>query len=1312
MNFKKGENGSGLVSRRVSASIRPNDGLKIAILLAVTLFSIILFSFPVSAAVDCDDFDYNSIAAVDLASCISQGKITQDKLKFIKATSMSDTVLLEITNKCAAGTTIKYSSCLEALNQKEFSKYLGIESFSSQSPIKLIRASSGNVLESGNFKFSITDIKTLADFAITVRPTNTEFKGKIESKDTLCSIKRDQGYSIKITNNILDASCYELKSGYLTLDNAGKKSFKASGNTIVMNDGSLSLGGISDKELVVRTSEKSEAYIRRIPGLNIVSKLKTLNMDEITINNVAGKDIRASVEESGAVALASKFKDKEMKCLIQNGIIDFDDNSINSACSQLEVGGSKVSNPDSKKFDYSEPSGQFIIALEEPSNTKSCDALFAVNTGKLYVNMNDGSLEQNGDNYQLNGYGRILYDENGQPYVCGEKPFVVYKNNMLYEAGIAGNNGRFVKYGEDQKNNIFVETKNGGIDISFVSGLAYSCDTCAQMFLNEEGKGYNLDESSKKPGQEVIVETQYFSSAYSATGKVKNYVNLPGFEDWNINVNTNGTALIITRGNATVYNVETLPACNDAGAATGISMGEIDAKALTPAPPASEYAVKRPKQVKYIEDINEKEITSMYLVSPEWEIVLSITPIAVSKNIPLMIDNNVNNPGAYSDATKFFMEDYEIDESNIIKIATIDDARQEMIDFWSQNDFTQYTTAKEGDDSYYYATYAAWYASDENINGLKDSGHGQMPFIPASLASDIEITGITQGKEKIAIETLDDVTMIEKSYATSNPNPIIIVMTDTFQTSQSLSSSLKDYSSLLSVFYAAKRHAFIFPIPHYHVQGLTEKCAIASAELAYKIDGTKYSSSGAVLETNNRSLKNLGLANIDSYTPGQGYLLILANRGTIPIELGAPWRSESGWEYQSCDYDIARSRLEKNRYDIVWSVGRIGFGKDDGKNFVSATSSMMNRALFYDQLMKKLGNQYVVLSQQIEYPPYSWTNAAFYLSVYTQNDFALYKSNSRTSGFVDPYSDRDIGSGNLGNAIQDATIYINHAHGGAIPSFKGRGKSTIIIDEGCFSITQFTPLMANWAAAFIGTTTTMTGWDLSPIDITGTRLGDFVAEMPPAGKSITMLYGDPLLQAKFSNKPSSQDDVLFKIKTMVRGGDMRGAASSPEVLAEYVDIEKKVLTEYGVTYPGEYNVKPQGTQTGRVDLSFNIYSLDQFTDQTTPEFFPIKEFLHTTRTAHEKLAERTSVSCNVEYKKLYSLASGEKPGLITEKCSGKSNEFMCILEQNRNVVGLHTRVNYANSIIPLRSSNLDLHTMDEGQYSISLEDYCIYINNL
>ena len=726
------------------------------------------------------------------------------------------------------------------------------------------------------------------------------------------------------------------------------------------------------------------------------------------------------------------------------------------------------------------------------------------------------------------------------------------------------------------------------------------------------------------------------------------------------------TATITDTDTGEQIDVTSLPTCREERMLSGAGTVDLDMNSLSPRVFSASAPVTH--NIHFV-DGTEPAPTEALVVKPDWKLVFPLVGIAVREHIPLLIDTQA--PARHI-ATQNFLEDLQI--TTVTAITSEADVRAFLQKHYAGQQVTAYATASD----YYYAMYASWYAANPDM--------GNMPFLPPGMDD------LFPGARKVVVDGLDDVAVIEKSYADSHPDPVTLVLTDAFTTTGSTDIP-KDYNSMLAPYYAAYRKAFLLPIEHYSATGDTEKCAIVSAQVAYKVDGTRYFGTNRVLEENPRSLQALGM-NVNSIDPGQGYLLILASIDSIPRELNAPWLGTSGWEYASCDYDIARSRLDAAKYDVVWNYGRIATDRGNNYQNIARSSALMNRAFYYDRVIS-LHGQNALFTQQIEYPPYSWSNGAFYRSKHVENSYALYQSYANALGIVDPAAGPDVIMGSIETSVQDKTLWISHAHGGVLPVYdiNTRGKSTIIIDEGCLSVNQLEPRMFDWIAAFIGTTVETTGWD--DYDITGITLGQYVASLPITTRSIMILYGDPLLKASWKDGP---DDQLFKVNVAMRGNTN--------------GVQARTVKEYRLTYPDTMGDEFDPV-TGKITTSRNAYAwpIDEI---SSPEFFPIKKFKHTTATPEEQLDQRWAFICDVPKTQLISLA--QPMGTVTNvfglaDCTGGDAEY-CILAQPSDVVGQHTIVTYQGSTFALRGSNVDTHDALEGTYSVSLLDYCIYINNM
>ena len=722
------------------------------------------------------------------------------------------------------------------------------------------------------------------------------------------------------------------------------------------------------------------------------------------------------------------------------------------------------------------------------------------------------------------------------------------------------------------------------------------------------------------------------------------------------------------------------------------------------------------KKIPYINS-HVDELNEVFIVKNDWEMVLALTPIALSKNIPLLIyDSNQETPSKsenqkFSKTINYFLEDhgFRTDDGKLIqgKKITIFNSKKDVItemnNYWKK--FDTYITAKD----YYYSVYGSWLASSKDTKFEQEKKKKEkgkiIPFIPESMINSFNLGN----KNKLEIKTKTDVEKIIESSikALSKNDPPTIVLTDTFlQNIDQSKDLLKEQNSLLAPLYAANRKAIIMTIDHYSAAGDTEACSVISAQFSNKIDGREYydNNDKLVPQVKIKTLQEMGLK-ANSWGRNQGYLLILANEETVPFSLSLPisvsFNLGNGDYTQeviapSCDYDISRSRFERYTYVTSWMAGRIGGKKKSGFT-VDKASTMLNRALFYNYFLKD--KQSTVLDvQQREYAPYSHNNFAFSYSALnhgsarTRDIFNLYKDKSKVIGLVDPVNidenNKDIPSDIwdykpfIDKLLWGATIFINHAHGGKIPLYTKRGRSTIIINEGCTSEDAFYNDLDEFSAAYIGSTKIIAGFNV--FDLQGLTLGEYMSILDPKG--YVRLYGDPRLQPEFSKE--KQPDKFVEMRSEVRG-ELEGDFITKNTYFTY-----KPRGEYYDSNPIENRYYPVFEDLGELDQGYYL----ELDPRRSPAKFPIKTFYLTTELSNLEIpnTKRALVIRDNDYYEL--------------KICDESEKDYCTLSGFKDVIAQGLLLQIDDSVIPIRGSNVELNDFLPGTYSRScVNGYdCLY----
>lgn len=1060
-------------------------------------------------------------------------------------------------------------------------------------------------------------------------------------------------------------------------------------NTIItcLNEGTLSEDDLSSitvdytKEFLLLVSEKysNEEFtkgIEQLPLLNKFLNLNSVRFNSEAILNCDDDKTNCFLETNPKSELKlRKLNVEQLRSLPKNNCnLTFSENETNLTCDTFSC----VSNETEPIISYDSQLNEYVMNCESYlDNTFTIDNLYKdlfkivpkesisyTNKVPLQVTYNDtdihifsGKISFVDSTNSIKSEGDIRINSN---IINGQSTFTsdnleVFFNEENKISSVVGLGNLKAVIGTT-KENFLVESSGGDLRIDF-ENKKYTDDIPTISVI--EGQEMTVQSKDKlKQNQKLKLQRNKLILNHDEENKDSFTVGYEVFDD------ISNDFVEVNKEDFQPVQVKSIPDCKmpvEKGVSSGIP--NLPLRKIDSTPQEVDY------DALFVPTKTNTLSSRVYILPADWKIVFSLTPIVVSQNAALLVVKDINKESL---STKNFIEDYKIQEKIVIK--SEEDAKKLLKTFISKNNFDTYTTANNP----YYGLYASWFASDGKINGQLKA----IPFVPESWKSDL-----TLPDKEISLENVNDLIKVEKAYANSNPKTITTVLTDSFYFGDG---TLKDNNMLLAPFYAAKKHAFVILIDHADNFGNEEKCSMIAAQFANKIDGINYATTNKAVDINKRSLHYMGL-DVNSIDPNQGFVLYLASADSIPIF--ATEITGSQGQAPSCDYEIARSRLRKNEYVLSWNYGRIGLFSS-----IDQSSAILNRGIFYDDLFQAGLKSKVLLTQEVEYFPYHYKNGAFKGSHYTKSDFDLYSPLSYTLAIVDPADEFD--NRNIKSTMKNSTVYINHAHGGHVPNFYGRGKNTVILNDGCSDIGKVKPFL-DWMTAYVGSTEDTTG--MGNYDLRNKYLGEYISTTKQETMPLLTLIGDPTIKVALTG---AEDKSSYN-KLELNQSEFKIPLNSKR---------KKYMDKVIAAYSSEYSPSTQETnfdeKSGNITEQRNVYSLS--TDFAL-DYLQVNSFTLEDGFDNPKLAYCKYIGKLVP---LFSMMVDQKiPASKTYSFNeGTLHNKQVSLAQKEDIIGVHAQKNIEGEEITLRSSPIDYNPffeLSDGQdLDAFISLYCAYVNNI
>jgi len=468
----------------------------------------------------------------------------------------------------------------------------------------------------------------------------------------------------------------------------------------------------------------------------------------------------------------------------------------------------------------------------------------------------------------------------------------------------------------------------------------------------------------------------------------------------------------------------------------------------------------------------------LIVVKNNWKTILSVAPIAVKENVPLLVGSG-SNP-----SINYFIEDYVVSTGKK-KVLSLDGAytshpspAEFSADMPSENFIVSYWKKKPPAGGY--GIYTTKSVPDEGA--LANALYAAVKGVPFVVEKDIlNEMGVAdqrdepKTKDEVNNEVISGGGYTAPTLTVTNPG---------------------DGLAPLAVLYAAYRKTPIAFIS-------SSDCDVAAGEVI------------------SQAKKLNSFFDLHSAHLADQYMVFIVSESGLKHLMGS-YVSPHGFEYHgNCDVSIANfgnkdygipGQDYHDRIHYLFGPGRIGFKMD-----VPQSSALIVRGVFYDKIDKK-GNV-LLTSSYINGLQFDFE---FYDTINLDNDIKEFKGKSDIIVA--------LGVDDISAFLGDVDVVYYHAHCRATPeACDFRTHSAIIVGSSCGSSDQIGNYI-NGMSALLGSTTTISTlqWDPDKF-VEGTPIGRVIKRTTDALASNKglIIYGDPLI--KYRGTGSTTEPKVYAV---------------------------------------------------------------------------------------------------------------------------------------------------------------------------------------